>query len=111
MSISPNPPGERLANWATVLAHIEQSLVEAIAAVPDPPPLEHLASPSEQPAEAALQQLRTRLANLEKCAAVALEQASAIDAGLASEAAALEAWLQGVEETRRKLAKAPAGTV
>jgi hypothetical protein len=58
-----------------------------------------------------MQQLRTRLASLEKCAAGALVKASEIDAGLATEAAALASWLQGVEETQRQLAKAPAATV
>ena len=111
MSISPNPPGESPAHWATVLAQIEQSLAEAIAAAPEPPPEEPSPPPNGQPAEAAMQQLRTRLANLERCAAVALEQASEIDAGLATEAAALASWLAGVEETRRKLAMATAPSV
>src|SRR5437763_1727765 len=111
MSISPNPPGELPAHWATVLAQIEQSLAEAIAAVKEPPREGPSSPPNEQPAEAAMQQLRTRLANLERCTAVALEQASGIDAGLAAEAAALTSWLQGVEETRQQLAKGTAGAV
>jgi hypothetical protein len=111
MSVSSSPPGELPAHWAAVLAHIEQSLAEAIATVQEPPPEEPAAVAPERPADAAMQQLRARLASLERCAAGALEQATGIDAGLAEEAAALAHWLDGVEETRRKLAKATAPAV
>jgi small-conductance mechanosensitive channel len=111
MSLSPSPSTELPAHWAAVLAHIEQSLAEAIAAVPQPLPEEPAAAAPEQPADAAMQQLRARLASLERCAAGALEQATEIDTGLATEAAALAHWLDGVEETRRQLAKATAPAV
>jgi hypothetical protein len=96
----PSTESHAVAAWIEVLDDIGQKLGEALAFEPDAkiPVFPPVADSPPKPLDDPLGKLRSRLDRSEA-------EADAIDAGLQTEAAALQQYLDNLRATQRKLAE------
>jgi hypothetical protein len=96
----PSTESRTVAGWLEVLDEIGQKLGEALAFDPEAkiPVFPPVADSSPKPLDDPLGKLQSRLDGAEA-------DAAAIDAGLQSEAAALQQYLDNLRATQRKLAE------
>ncbi len=94
------------ADWAEVLARIQQWLDQTLASVEVPPEPAEVPSPWHALAEETTERLRQRLARLDERAARARQDGQQLEALLTFEAEALDAWCAAAAEVRAQLARA-----
>jgi hypothetical protein len=100
-----SPKGVLPPAWLQVLKDMQQSLTQALAAVPEPTDKSSSSVQRLPPWQATLERLNRRLGELETCSRKAIQSAEARDDDLAASMDGLRKWLADAGANRQALAE------
>src|SRR5262245_15591933 len=99
------------ADWDQILDRIRQQIDQALGGIVEPPELPPIESSWQVLSQDVSQRLRQRLDQIDARAAAARDNARQLEALLAFEAEALQAWLTQAAAVRQQLAQATARSI